>query len=556
MKFLKKNQLNFRNVKDTSVMVSSERDVVLGTTSAALIPKGTIAQRPSSPTNGQIRYNIEDQEFEFYRRGEWTTLLDQNSKIFDGNFLFTSTPFRTSSLNQVIVDKFEVNKFRSAKYQVQISNSATYEYTELYVIHDGTVAYISQLPDLKTNTISVGTFDVSVTVEWVNILFTPTEEDTKLILVKTLLVSDSSAYRSIASYAGDYNYNTTSQFTEVVTTLPAPVIIDTWPINLYRSAHYILQLSGSTGVNSSEIMVTCNNTDVRMNEYAITIVGSDLGEFYTQYNNGSIELVFTPYIANSTIKVTFVRTLLSNFIQLPEYPNAKAIIADENFIMNSFVYDIPLNSVYTLDTFNVSLYGSVRYQYQITNNIGRQTGELLISHDGISLTYLTQFANLVIGSECGNFNCSVVNDSVVLNYIPNSDNNKIILVRTAVSKNGTLSLIQDSAYKLSDSNFTLSSLSALTNSTSQVTLDDIDITVDLSCKYLIQLNDANGHQVCYIDLVHNGIDSKITVYANNVIGAECGIFDTTIVSNRCKLLFTPSLSLTNVIIVKTLFHKV
>lgn len=46
-------------------------DVVLNTTTALQLPAGTTAQRPGSPTNGDIRYNSTTTSFEGYAGGAW-----------------------------------------------------------------------------------------------------------------------------------------------------------------------------------------------------------------------------------------------------------------------------------------------------------------------------------------------------------------------------------------------------------------------------------------------------------------------------------------------------
>ena len=47
---------------------------VFGGTGFMLIPKGTTAQRPVSPVNGEIRYNTDTNQFEGYQGGEWGQL--------------------------------------------------------------------------------------------------------------------------------------------------------------------------------------------------------------------------------------------------------------------------------------------------------------------------------------------------------------------------------------------------------------------------------------------------------------------------------------------------
>jgi len=67
MKFLKKSQLNFRNVKDQSVSVETDGRVTMDGNKSLLLPKGLTASRPGSPVEGMIRYNSSTYEFEAYQ---------------------------------------------------------------------------------------------------------------------------------------------------------------------------------------------------------------------------------------------------------------------------------------------------------------------------------------------------------------------------------------------------------------------------------------------------------------------------------------------------------
>lgn len=86
MRFLKRNQLNYRNVKDNRVAVEIDNEVKLQTTNVVLIPKGTTGERPLSPVNGHMRYNTSTNEFEFYQNSAWrkvsykepTSIVQQN----------------------------------------------------------------------------------------------------------------------------------------------------------------------------------------------------------------------------------------------------------------------------------------------------------------------------------------------------------------------------------------------------------------------------------------------------------------------------------------------
>ena len=71
MRFVKKQQLNSKLITDPSVSVEANGQVVLGTNYAVKVPVGTTAERPGFPENGQIRYNTDLNEFEFYVNNAW-----------------------------------------------------------------------------------------------------------------------------------------------------------------------------------------------------------------------------------------------------------------------------------------------------------------------------------------------------------------------------------------------------------------------------------------------------------------------------------------------------
>ena len=71
MRFVKKQQLNSKLITDPSVSVEANGQVVLGTNYAVKVPTGTTAERPAHPENGQLRYNTEINEFEFYVNNAW-----------------------------------------------------------------------------------------------------------------------------------------------------------------------------------------------------------------------------------------------------------------------------------------------------------------------------------------------------------------------------------------------------------------------------------------------------------------------------------------------------
>jgi len=88
-------------------------------TGAVDIPVGTTAQRPSSPTSGNIRYNTTTNSLEFYNGSEWEgtggatgaageKVIYENEKQIDNSYTIT-TDFNAMSAGPVtLADGVEV----------------------------------------------------------------------------------------------------------------------------------------------------------------------------------------------------------------------------------------------------------------------------------------------------------------------------------------------------------------------------------------------------------------------------------------------------------------
>lgn len=74
MRLLKAQNTNLRNIYGKGVKYDVNDQVIVDSTNAMLIPKGTTAQRPTSPNNGHLRYNTDDNQFEVYQNSAWREL--------------------------------------------------------------------------------------------------------------------------------------------------------------------------------------------------------------------------------------------------------------------------------------------------------------------------------------------------------------------------------------------------------------------------------------------------------------------------------------------------
>lgn len=100
------------------------------------------------------------------------------------SFIDTQTfkPFSTdaSTTSQQLVDKFEVDDYRSAKYLVQMTNGTDYHVTEVLLMHDGTDTYITEYGTMYTNN-SLGTISADIINNFVRLLVTPANTSTTTV---------------------------------------------------------------------------------------------------------------------------------------------------------------------------------------------------------------------------------------------------------------------------------------------------------------------------------------------------------------------------------------
>lgn len=74
MRLIKAQNTNLRNIYGKGVKYDIDNQVIVDTTNVMLVAKGTTSQRPTSPTNGHLRYNTTLSELEVYSAGAWRSL--------------------------------------------------------------------------------------------------------------------------------------------------------------------------------------------------------------------------------------------------------------------------------------------------------------------------------------------------------------------------------------------------------------------------------------------------------------------------------------------------
>jgi hypothetical protein len=89
----------------------------------------------------------------------------------EGDWNATPSPISVST-SAVAIDTFDKAVYRSAKYQIQVTNGANYEVSEVLVVHNGTTAYRTQYGLISTSGTALGTVTALVVGSNIEVRYT------------------------------------------------------------------------------------------------------------------------------------------------------------------------------------------------------------------------------------------------------------------------------------------------------------------------------------------------------------------------------------------------
>ena len=78
----------------------------------------------------------------------------------------------TTTTSQTSIDSFSASEYRSAKYQVQVTQGSSYQVTEISIVHDGSDSYGTEYATIKTGS-SLASFSTDISEGNVRLLATP-----------------------------------------------------------------------------------------------------------------------------------------------------------------------------------------------------------------------------------------------------------------------------------------------------------------------------------------------------------------------------------------------
>jgi hypothetical protein len=94
--------------------------------------------------------------------------------------------FNTTNTETIAVDTFDINVYRSAKYEIQITSGSYYQVIELRIMHNGICAFMTQYGEIVSD-ITLGQFDADVGNGFVNLYFRPTQAINTVKMIRRLI---------------------------------------------------------------------------------------------------------------------------------------------------------------------------------------------------------------------------------------------------------------------------------------------------------------------------------------------------------------------------------
>jgi hypothetical protein len=240
------------------------------------LPYGTDATRPTNPDIGFTRYNSSRSSIEYWDGSAW---LSPGEAVISSQTINPDGAANTFALS---------SNTTTAGVLVSI-NGTLQQPTSAYTIVNNNQIQFTEIP-LTTDTVEVRYISVGA-VSVGSLQFQNT----------TFVTLDAQSINIVGNIqtTGFYNNLANNLLPNVATTT-----IDSYNITSYRTAKYIIQAVRSSDVQSSETLVTHNNSTALSTTYGVITIGNSLGNVSATIIGSNVEVQFTPTSANTYITVS------------------------------------------------------------------------------------------------------------------------------------------------------------------------------------------------------------------------------------------------------------
>jgi hypothetical protein len=283
--------LNFSNttissVTDLTISTTTNGNIYLDAGSTGIVqivgsdaiglPSGDDTTRPLNPNVGYTRYNTDRQSIEYYDGNSW---LSPGEAVISSQTINPDGAANTFALSSNTTTAGVLVSINGTLQQpinaYTIVNNNQIQFTEIPLTTD-----IVEVRYISVNAVSVGSLQFQNT---------------------TFVTLDAQSINIVGNIqtTGFYNNLANNLLPNVATTT-----IDSYNIASYRTAKYIIQAVRSSDVQSSETLVTHNNSTALSTTYGVITIGNSLGNVSATIVGSNVEVQFTPTSANTYLTVS------------------------------------------------------------------------------------------------------------------------------------------------------------------------------------------------------------------------------------------------------------
>jgi len=304
-----------------------------------------------------------------------------------------------------IMDSTPYVDARSIRYNIQIRSMLDFHVTELFIMHDDITSFSSEYGTISTAG-GLATFNARLLNNNLEVLVT-TSSSVEITFVKTIVGTNGSLL---------VNTNEAVFISSALLPNISDQVVDQFPITTSNTIKYDLQLSSNGNYHTTQLLMIQDGIGVYSTEYATVYNTSLLALFGVNVIGGDIKLSVSPLVAN--LKVDLIRTMI-----IPITPTSEYV---------SLVYISTSTIEQILDSIDISLGNSFKYNIQIASGSTYQMVELVVTHDGTN-TYAVEYGELQNSTILASFSSRVINNNFELLFTPTIANVEIAALRLMIA---------------------------------------------------------------------------------------------------------------------------
>ena len=357
-------------------------------TSALVIPKGTVAERPSSIVAGSIRYNTDNSVYEISEDGNtWLPIKTGTANdTVTNNTVLKTLEYNKLTTSSTVVDEFDQYSTGGAFYHIgieDISNNLVGQ-LNINIVHDTAGNAYHTVYDANEDSTDLVSWSTNVSGN--NIQLVAQANSSSHVNLKIQKIS-------LSAIDNKLNF-TNSSVTTVAEIVSGAKKIISFPLDGFTSAkiYTLFQNTDNNAYEVRELLVARTGTNVYLTGYGNVLTASAPLATYTALVVGTEVIISASNNGGGEGTITAYSMQVGTGTSIGSYNN----------VTYNKVGDVDTTNAITVDSFAVASRRTAKYIVNLHNTAGLvQTSEISLIHNG-SDAYITE-QSISLWNIFGNF---------------------------------------------------------------------------------------------------------------------------------------------------------